>query len=459
MLLKLLFVLIGSIISVSLFKKASTTLSLAKLNVISYIFYMFVMQTLIGGALVFLGDTGHYTFKYLTDFKSIDIMFISVMATAILLPMTIVLIYKICNINMKERYQNYLDSEVTIESEQIVFLFISAISFICLTLLLILLYKIGYIPAIKLIRAEAGFNFGTERIKISGLSVINNYVKNILILSFIPVMSYVAFVFALITKKSRWILLFVVLFCASVIVKTYNFEKSQVIFYLFVYLIIYTYVKGRISKKLIVSFMTVALVFILLIYYQMGYSLSFSKDDLYNGPIGRTIFTQVGTLTYNFDLFPSIFGFLNGRSLPNILLTLFHIDGDQLRSAKLLMEYYGSTHVFEGTGGVMNSLFIGESYANFGFIGMFFSIFYMGGLLSFFMWIFTKIKKNAIYIVLFAILTSKITLTIHGGFMDFIYNFDAIIITVLLVGIKLSASFYPKLQQMILKKKSSEGNS
>lgn len=444
MLFRILLALIGGIISVYLFKKASTTLSLTKINVVSYIFYLFFLQTYVGAALAFLGDTKHYTFKYLFDMHSIDIMFISVLITAIFLPGTIIAIYKIFKIDMKERYQTFLQNKTNTDGEKIIFWVVCAIAFVCLSMLIILLVKIGYIPFMKLIKASSNFNYGTERTRISNLTIINSYVKNIFVLSFIPVISFIAFAFSVLTKKLRWIILFFILFGAAVVAKTYNFEKSQVIFYFFIYLIIYSFIKGKISKKIITVFFIISLFFILFLYLKMGFAFSFNNDDFYNGPIGRTIFTQVGTLTYNFDMFPSIFKHLNGQSFPNILLYLFHISGGQLRSSRLLMEFYGSSHVYEGTGGVMNSLFIGESYANFGFIGMFFSIIYIGSILAFFMWIFTKIQKNALNVVLFAVLTSKIALTLHGGFVDFVYNFDTIIIVVLIVSINYFKYFLTK---------------
>ena len=84
--------------------------------------------------------------------------------------------------------------------------------------------------------------------------------------------------------------------------------------------------------------------------------------QLYSGPLSRIIFSPVGVLSYNFDLFPNVFSFLHGRSLSATLLPILGFSPSlHLRSARLLMEFYGSESVYAGTAGVMNTLYIGEA--------------------------------------------------------------------------------------------------
>ena len=157
--------------------------------------------------------------------------------------------------------------------------------------------------------------------------------------------------------------------------------------------------------------------------------------QLYSGPLSRIIFSPVGVLSYNFDLFPNVFSFLHGRSLSATLLPILGFSPSlHLRSARLLMEFYGSESVYAGTAGVMNTLYIGEAYANFGWIGLFLSIVWVAFVMAGLFTLLIKMRKTPATIALAAYLTMNIATTTQGGFFDFIYNINwAFVIVGLLV--------------------------
>jgi len=98
------------------------------------------------------------------------------------------------------------------------------------------------------------------------------------------------------------------------------------------------------------------------------------------------------------------------------------------------MAFYGSRSVYEGTAGVMNALFIGEAYANFGAIGLLLSIVYISLLFGMIYYLFTKkFRKTALNVALFGILTSELASITQGGFFDFIYSANIIIIVLLFI--------------------------
>ena len=428
MIMKEIIVVLGLILSIFLFRKAASTINIGKINLISYVMYLFFLQTYIGASLVYLGDRNHYTIKYITDQNNLDVMYYAVLLTAILFPLTIIIMYRICRIPIRECYQEYLAKPVEIHSEQIMLWITAGIGFVCCVCLLLYIIKIGYFPLLRLVRAPSGFDFATERQRISDIVIINSYVKNILIGLFIPLLSYIAFTYAITVKKLLWIVLAVILIGASIVSATIDFEKSPVVFYLFVLLLIVMYVRGGLKTITVAIFGVVAAAMIVFIYIQQGYDFFSGDSNFYNGPIGRTLFTQVGTLAMHFDLFPMYFPFLGGRSLSPTALSLLGIDGSYVRSSKLVMDFYGSEKVYDGTGGVMNAFFIGEAYANFGFIGMVLSIIYMGILLGLLFYMFLKIRKNPYNIAIVAMLTGKLALATQGGFTDFIYNFQTILL-------------------------------
>ena len=433
MMIREAIVVLGLVLSLFLFSKAAATLNIGRINLISYVMYLFFLQTYIGASLVYLGDHNHYTMKYIMDPKSFDLMFYSVLLTAILFPLTILAFYRLFGINIRLCYNAYLEKPVVFKNERRAFFLTAGIGFVCCVLLLIYIIKVGYFPLLRLIRTPAGFDFGVERQRISRIVIVNSYVKNVLIGTFIPLLSYIAFAYAIVLKKFWWYALSFVLIGSSVVTTTINFEKSPVLFYLFVLLLIVMYVRGGIPRKTVVLFGVLMAGAIVFIYVRMGYDFSSGDSNFYNGPIGRTLFTQVGTLAMHFDLFPAIFPFLGGRSLSPTALSLFGIDGSYVRSAKLVMDFYGSEKVYDGTGGVMNAFFIGEAYANFGWLGMVACIVYMGVLLGLLFWIFTRIEKNPYNIAISAMLTSKLALSTQGGFTDFVYNFQTYLLILLII--------------------------
>lgn len=433
MTLKILLVTLGLTISTYLFKKAAGTLSIRKLNLISYTFYLFILQTYIGTSLVFLGDKQHYTINYILNNDTIPRTFFYVLLTAILFPSVIIILYKILKIDVRDSYSEYLKCDTNIDNEKLVFYIVLVFSSFSIILMILLFIKIGYIPLFKMIFTEQGFNFKTARINISNITIIHQYVKNILILSLIPVFSYISFVYAYKTRKIKWVLLFVTLAICSILTKTYNFAKTPVIFYLFTFVIVFVMLNDGIKRYFLYIIIGFLSGLIILFYKVMGYVLEFS---IHTGPISRLIFTQAGTLMYHFDFFPNHFPFLMGRSFSGTMLRILGSDLTPLRSAKLIMAFYGSRSVFEGTAGVMNALFIGEAYANFGSIGVLLSIVYVAILFGIIYYLFTKkLRKTALNVALFGILTGELASITQGGFFDFIYNANIIIIVLLFIFI------------------------
>lgn len=448
--LKIIVAVLGMVISVILFRRAAATIDIAKMNVVSYIMYLFFAQSMIGAVMVYWGDRNHYTMKYVLNNASFDIMFYSVLATAILFPLTICVIYRLLNFNMKEAYAGYLRKTANVRYERKIFWVVAAMGVICVGFLMLYMFaiyrKVHYFPIFRLLRTPAGFDMGVERQLITSVAPLGERITNLFLHLGLPLLSYVAFAYAWALKKSiRWWITTIILIGSSVLALTSNFEKSPVVFYLFVLLLIILYIRGRLPRLLVWGFIGVIVLYMVFIYGKSGFDFS-SGIDIYNGPIGRTLFTQVGTLILHFDMFPEILPFLGGRSLSPTAMKIIGIDGSSVRSAKAVMDFYGSDKVYDGTGGVMNTLFIGEAYANFNYIGMVFSILYVAAFIALFVFVFMKLQKNPFNIAVFAFLTNAFARNTQTGFTDFIYNFQFVAVIALTVAVNL----FPKLWKKYL---------
>ncbi|MDR0286855.1 MAG: oligosaccharide repeat unit polymerase [Clostridiales bacterium] len=375
-----------------------------------------------------LGFDQHYTLdRFLDRDGTISVTFYVIMATAVLFPLTIYVFTKILKVDPKKDYDEYIKKKTDYINEPFLFWIVLIVGVICLSLLALYINKIGYIPLVKLFWREPDLNLATERIRIGNGVLINVYVTNILILLAIPVIAYFCFACAISSKKARWYILSVIFFIASIITKTYNFEKSQLLYFLLVYILIYILYNGGIKKKWIISFGILGISSLLGIYTLMD--ISYNVSDIYNGVWGRTLFTPVGAFGYNFDLFPDYIPFLKGLSFNKAILSLLGMDPSmQVRSSRIIMEFYGSQSVYEGTAGVMNSFFVGEAYANFGWLGAGFSLIWVGFVFAGLFALAIKMKKSPAMLTLISYFTVHLALTTQGGFVDFVYNVSWIIV-------------------------------
>ena len=137
------------------------------------------------------------------------------------------------------------------------------------------------------------------------------------------------------------------------------------------------------------------------------------------GISGRILLSQSAGTFFSFDIFPVQNNFLGFSSFSNVISEIFSIDKSD-RSARIIMSIIMPSAIDDGTGGVINSLFVGEAWANFGLIGVLLSPFWVGFVIQ---WSYISIlrsKKTPIFLALMVYLTLKWPIT--GGFNDFIYN-------------------------------------
>lgn len=427
-------ILIAAIViycSYKMFKNTAGTLSLGKINLISFVYYLCLLQCLCGTILVSIGYDEHYMLdKLIFPTESIKSASFAVYFMMLVLPFVIYVIFKIFKFDSQCEYSGFLSREMEEKSNNIVFICIIIVVVIQIITLIVLLYKIGYIPIIKMFFHDSNFNLSVERqindqIQVLGIS----YIKSIVVLFGIPIISYITAAYALANRELKWIILAIICFGMALITKTYDFSKSPVVFHLFVYLLILIYYKGGIKNKIVLIFGGVMLGVLLIFYRIFGYEGSFF--DIYNGILGRTLFTQFGTLCCHFDMFPGIFNYLEGKSLYPTILKLIGQDPEtHIRSAQLVMDFYGSEHVYEGTAGVMNAVFLGEAYANWGWIGVFGSIIWVGVIIALLFIVIMKIKKTPATLAFLAVMTQMIGSMTQGGFVEFIYS-SSILLTVM----------------------------
>jgi hypothetical protein len=170
---------------------------------------------------------------------------------------------------------------------------------------------------------------------------------------------------------------------------------------------------------------------------------------LNGGPIGRLLISQSTGLFLAFDYFGTQSDHLWFSSLSSRLTEVVGIDSSP-RAARLLLEHYNSSAIERGAGGVINSLFVQEAYANFGWGGVFIAPVWVGFICQSMMNLFIRLPKNDFMVGLQAKMI--IGGAVVGGFNDYIYRPSFFIFIVICALIYLIYFLIPKKYNIAQKK-------
>lgn len=422
-----------------LFKKAAGTLKLTKLNMISALYYYILFFNLLGCSIIFIGNSGHYDVQSF----STNLIFNTYYAVAycvIIFPLFIFLTKKTCG---KFKSSKSIDAFIAEKIQynrnmrpvQTLLLFMICVCLLSTTYVFI---TIGRLPLVDIFKVSDMNEINILRQASGRFFTGNIYIKNILMIMLIPFLSYYTYIYYRLTLGKTWQLMFFLLALLSLIALTYDYSKAPVINYLIgIYLIdilmgrVYS---GKQFRKLLLIILGI-IIFFYVVMLKQGESTLFT---VYFGPIGRVLFGQIIPLFFHFEVFPLRHPFLNGASF-NSWLSFIIPNASGIRSGRIIMETYNPAGVEAGTAGVMNTLFIGEAYANYGIMGLLFSPIIFGiiiGLVSHFL---PSLHKRPTTVLLYVELTMAYIGVLEGGFVEIFYSAHIIIIILLTIILDLIA--------------------
>lgn len=443
--MRIVIIIAVFIVSTFLFYCAAGTLNPTKMNLISISYYCYVLLAYLGSALVFLGYREHYLMAKIRILFVYEWGFFYVAMVGILFPLTICF----CNALFRplfgaDSYENYLKKpfEDTAQGDHLTY-FLFLVAFVmCAGVTALFYFRARQIPLLPWFTGGAT----RELRQILGRSTyINGYLKTFFMLQFPAYFSFFVYIRMRQTGNLLWTLLFAAYFLLAIITKTYDFEKAPVMIYLLLFVIIETFFhRLRFVTGLVVLLGVIGM---MLGMYVFVFGYQGSLFNLYTGPFSRLIFSQIAGFFHTLDIFPARHAFLQGESLPSLMTTLLGIPAGWGRSAKIVMQYVNPEHVLRHVAGVMNTFYIGEAYANWGSFGLIWSTVYVGALYSLVQNIFLGAKKTAIHLTMYLIFIWCFTLAYIGGFVDFIYNANLIIMVMLYIVLQ----SVNKVQKMRLK--------
>jgi hypothetical protein len=415
------------LLSIFLFRQAGGTLSIYRPNLVSWVFFseLFVM-TFIGANLVIFGVP-----NYLTDRASEyskQMAYWTTMFVMIALPAVMVFTQRVfLGGGIRQKVERYFSAPLEPAGRQTVYwMLLSLIS----VLVMVYMYSItGRIPildffikseyseALSVFRQEAGRQF-------SG----NQYLRNFFGILLSQILSYVAYGYYRLYRKPLYFLWFLAMVATTVLTLTSDAQKAPVGFYLISLFFMTIYIRGQARlRDLLLMGATLAAViaFTLVAFAQVNLS-----REVLIGSLNRIGMVEYAGMSLCFDTFPGYHPMLYGGGFPAWIANLLGVPHAQ--AARVLIETYLPARVASGEAGVMNTLFMCDAWANFGWLGYLIGPIWLGVLMQ---WIYNRLlttTKTPVTLALMVFFTRAFTIT--GGLIGFMWNPGWIFLAVIVFG-------------------------
>lgn len=417
------------LISTLLFRYSCGTIALNRIHMVSFIFYVyFILQSYIGSIIVLLYPNEYFNrlINQIDYDKTKLYVWLALSYMLIAFPIGMISARKVMNIkNVRRLFNQYVDSPI-IPSMSNRDTFVRAIlyifSFICVCSVV---YTYNYIGGfgnlIKMFSIDSQVKMLILRTEISQEFGGNVIIKNLFGLTLLPILSFVSYSYYCMTKRKGDLLWFGIMFIFTFLFLVHDFQKSPFILYLTGFVFIYILNHGTLSKKTLFFLLGVFLLLFIIVYFlivknvEVVYLLSPFKEGL----VGRILISEISSLYCHFEYFPKGHDFLGIGSLSNFINVIFDIDGVP-RSGRIIMESYAPSWVKQGYGGVFNTIFIGEAWANFGILGVILSPLWTGFIIGCLYYLFLRLPKTPMFLGLFVYFSYRSSIV--GGFNDYIYN-------------------------------------
>lgn len=422
------------IISSYLYRNVAGSLSFNKPNVISvlYIFHI-LLHTYIGAYLISMDYAENSVVNRVSD-DTIKVVFFYITYSIFGIYLGIFFMKKIFKIKSAEKLLNvWVNKKPTLllgKNEKFLIFFLQIISFFCFLSAIYVTYYGGISPLfnftnfsqyeILTFRTDISRNFG-------GIYFVKSFIFDVLT----PLIGLISYSYFLIIPKSLKIKIwFYLLFVLTIYVLTYNLAKSPLVSYLITMVILKYYTIGNLKINEIFIFLLVALIILFSLF-----AITSDSDYFFilNYIITRIFIDEVSATFLLFEIFPSIYDHIGFSSISGFLSNLLGLDYSS-QASRVAMEYAFEERSALGQMNLLSTYFLGEAWANFGYVGLVFSPIYVGLIISFFYYYtLKKLQKNVFALSILAFYTFGVS--ISSQFNSYIYNPTFIILILILFSV------------------------
>lgn len=438
----MIFVLLSIIviiISGYLFKKSSGSISLANLNMMSLIFWQdFLIFSYLGTIIILLAENTEFndlvdtlTGGYETKVK----VWLIVSYVMIAFPIGMLVAKLAWKYSVKEfdRYRQKKIVPLFSPKDSYIRTPLYFLSAICLLSVAYTYVVIGFIPILKSFSIQNEVEVMQMRTALDRGFTGNVYFKNLFGLLFTPIMTLVAYGYYRMTRTGKDLIWFALMMVATFFILTYDMSKSPFIKFLLAFFFFEILIR-KINMKTFFKFGSVILAGLMATFVIFG-----KKTDgvgaIFGGITTRVAISQISSLYKHVEIFPAEHPFIGVGSVSQVLPGIDHSE----RSARIVMEIAAPSWIELDMGGVFNTLFVGEAYANFGIMGIIISPLWLGFLIQTLFIFFVRLRKTPLFLGFFVYYSFNSNLT--GGINEYIYNVQVIMLTVMVL-LLLVISYY-----------------
>ena len=442
-----MFVLVSSVIlilSTILFRKVAGSMSLTRINMVSWIFYFeLVTQSFIGSVLVINGWDNHYILGRVQEEARLY-GWLAVQYTMIAMPLGMLLVIYLNGLKSNRllfiRYISQPMCSAVSPRDSYVRFPLYALSAASLLAVLYTFYSLGEVPLLTAIAGGDALSLAMARADASLGFTGNVYIRNLLGIMLTPILAFVSFGYFRQTGSLQDRVWFFVMLLASFFILTYDLSKAPIVIFALAFLFFRVLTNGHVSKFAFYLFGCLALLMLVTSYWLvMKVTDPAVLFSLNSGIGGRIFLSQISGMFFAFEQFPTAHEFIGFSSLSSFVSQALGFT-DSERAAIVMAKIFNPAGAEQGSPIVMNSLFVAEAWANFGLIGVLIAPIYVGIFIQALFLFFLRSRKTPVLVGVFAYLSLRLPVT--GGFNDFIYapglaTIGFIVVTVYLIAITL----------------------
>lgn len=406
----------ATVIGILLFRKLAGSLAVTRLNMISFTLYCSLIPSAIGAAML-TADIGVHSYYMLERIPRENYRFVcgTVAYSMIVIPISALLVQGLLKTSGRRTLRWYFSRPVEgLAKPTTSVLLMSVLTLVSLASLIYIVCTMGGVSlfrAIHMSNLEVGLLRGEAKLGYGG----NPYVRTFFATILPNILSYMCWVWWRRYHRPVWLIMFLVNFAITVIALTMTLEKAPLVRYLLGFLLLEIGL-GRVRVRTVILWIAASLIVATTL---SGFVSKASDLRSRLQPVAyRLVVGAIDSLFFYPDVFPKKADFLLGLSHPRFIAQLFNTPPE--RASRIVMTCVYPAEAESNRAGYMNTFFVGEAYANWGWAGVLISPWVVGlviGILYF--WLLSKPKTPA-WLAAYAYVTLYVPMT--GGFLDFIYN-------------------------------------
>jgi hypothetical protein len=436
--------IIITLISFFLFRRVAGSMALNRLNMVSIIFYFYLMFMSYIGAIFIANGFGENPVINIVSSETKFFGWKVVSYVMIAVPLGIKLsasFFKIEKVSLL--FNEYVYRKiVTVHTnkDSYIKLTLYFISFLCFLAMLYVILIVGKIPQLDI------FNFTSQSDALLDRNSINRGfkgfypIKSVLFEQLTPLLSLISYSYYRMTGSIKDKIWFYFMLLLSLFMLTFTLAKSPLIGYGIMFMILKIYIDGYIKWKYFIASSLIGLFSLVFMFSIVAREVEI--DVVLYFLFNRIFFDQISGTFLMLEIFPSQFDFIGFSSLSKPISDFF-LGGYSEPATRIAMEYAFPTATENGFMNLLSTLFIGEAWANFGLVGLILSPIYIGFIIGFFYYFILTSKKNPILLAFFAYFSFRVNFS--SQFNMYVYNS----VVFMVIGIVAIAYLYSLLLKQI----------